>query len=150
MILNSLLLYLTTYFISYSFVLMIQKSINLYNRDEFLKIDKHIWIKLFLIINILLIHYFWLYTRKYLTDDYGKVSYIIPLIFITPLYITFIYQYIDYRFVIKNKENEKWNRILDHVMILLIAVHFLFFFLSRKYQNKLLEYINILFLFELI
>jgi hypothetical protein len=123
---------------------------NLYNRDEFLKINKHIWMKLFLIINILLIHYFWLYTRKYLSKDYGKVSYLIPILFITPLYITFIYQYLDYRFIVKNKENEKWNRILDHIMILLIVVHFLFFFLSRKYQNKLLEYINILFLFELI
>lgn len=150
MILNSILLYLTTYFISYSFVLIIQKALNLYNRDEYLKIDKHIWIKLFLIINILVIHYFWLYSRKYLKEDYGKVSYIIPILFITPLYITFIYQYMDYRFIIKNKENEKWNRILDHVMILLIAVHFLFFFLSRKNQNKLLKYINILFLFELI
>lgn len=71
------------------------------------------------------------------------------------MYIYFCYQYIDYYYeqhregkIIGNRFNDRMNRILNHVIILFFVLNIIFLFLEKKTQQKILEYVNFLFLLE--
>jgi hypothetical protein len=148
---ESFFVFASTYLISYFILSFIQIIYQKINPITFSKIKKNVWMKLYCILTLLCVHYVWFYCRKFYPLRCGYHSYfIIPFIVMIPIYILFIQDYYEYRFVIEDKENEKWNRILAHIFVLLFLFQFVFYYLSKKMQQKVITVVESFFLFEII
>jgi len=148
---ESFFVFASTYFISYlilSFIKIIYQKIN---PITFSNIKQNVWMKLYCIITLLCVHYVWFFCKKFYPLRCGYHSYfIIPFIVMIPIYLLFIKDYYEYRFIKEDKENEKWNRILTHIFVLLFLFQFLFYYLSKKMQLKVMTVVESFFLFEII
>ncbi len=149
---ESFIVYFSSYFIAYIILNIIQRIMESYYPDKFKELKKDVWIRLYCVIAILVIHYIWLYCRKFYKERCGKHSYFLfPIIFLIPIYSVFFINYYEYRWgESSTQENEKINRILTHIMLLLFVFNILFVFLPRKWQQKSLEVVNAIMLFEIL
>jgi len=148
---ESFFVFASTYFISYLILSFIKIIFQKNNPITFSNIKQNVWMKLYCILTLLCIHYVWVYCKKFYPQRCGYHSYfIIPFIVMIPIYILFIKDYYEYRFVKEDKENEKWNRILAHLFILLFLFQFVFYYLSKKMQQKVITVVESFFLFEIV
>ncbi len=150
--LESFIVYLSSYLISYLILEMIQSIMESHYPEKYKELKKDVWIRLYCVIAILVIHYIWLYCQKFHKERCGKHSYFLfPILFLIPIYSIFFINYYEYRWgESSSQENEKINRILTHVMLLLFVFNTLFVFLPKKWQRKALEVVNVIMLFEVL
>ncbi len=150
-LLESFFVFASAYLISYLFLLLIQTFYQKIHPQTFTKIKQNVWVKLYCILTLLSIHYIWFYCRRFYPQRCGYHSYfIVPFVVMIPIYILFLKDYYEYRFVKEDKENEKWNRILTHIFVLLFLFQFVFYYLSKKMQAKVITVVESFFLFEII
>ena len=148
---ESFFVFASTYFISYLILSFIKIIFQKNNPITFSNIKQNVWMKLYCIITLLCVHYVWFFCKKFYPLRCGYHSYfIIPFIVMIPIYILFLKDYYEYRFIKEDKENEKWNRILTHIFVLLFLFQFLFYYLSKKMQLKVMTVVESFFLFEII
>ncbi len=162
MLLQIILYYSFTYIFAY-FILELSKwGLQKYSKEEYEKIGKDVWIRYYCVLVVLWIHFIWIHCHFNSSKNILKICFhsihkhsnleyfIFPILFLTPIYIIFFYHYYDYQWgESSTQENEKLNRILARIMILLFLVTIVFLFLSQKYQKKTMDVVTVLSVFEL-
>lgn len=147
---TSFFIYLSTYFVSYFIWNLLKVTYEKIDKESYEDIKQNVWIKLYCIITVLCIHYVWVFCNKHNKKGCGSHPYyLFPILFLIPIYMIFVLDYIEYRWVKLDKENEKLNRIFTNIMILLFVLNVLFFFLSKELKTKTMRYLEIFFLLEL-
>jgi magnesium-transporting ATPase (P-type) len=154
--------YLSSYLIAYLLLKGTEMGIQKYSEEEFQKLGKDVWIRYYCVLVVFIIHFIWIHchftnrnTSFHICFDskhkhQNLQFFIFPLLFLTPIYIIFFYNYYDYQWgESSSQENEKINRILSRIMILLFIITFLFIFLSHTYQKRTMDLVTILSVFEL-
>ena len=154
--------YLSSYLFGYLLLKGTEMGIQKYSQEEFDQIGKDVWIRYYCVLVVLIIHFIWVHCHFSSHDKSLRICFdskqknqnlkffIFPLLFLTPIYIIFFYNYYDSQWgESSSQENEKINRILSRIMILLFIITFLFLFLSHTYQKKTMDLVTILSVFEL-
>lgn len=137
-------------------------GIQKYSEEEFNKLGKDVWIRYYCILVVLIIHFLWVHCHftsrtpsfRICFDSKHKHQnlqfFIFPLLFLTPIYIIFFLNYYQYKWgESSSQENEKINRILARIMMLLFIITILFIFLSHTYQKRTMDLVTVLSVFEL-
>lgn len=151
-----IIFYFTSYPFAYLITYLIEVFVQKFYPKTFEQLDSYFWLQLYMFFTVIMIHFSWILCRKYRFYHCDKNrGYIYPILISLPMYIYFCYQYIDYYYeqhregkIIGNRFNDRMNRILNHVIILFFVLNIIFLFLEKKTQQKILQYVNFLFLLE--
>ena len=162
MIWEAIAFYLSSYLLAYLFLKGTEMGIQIYSKETFDQLGKDVWIRYYCVLVVLIIHFLWVHCHfssrtpslRICLDSKHKHQnlqfFIFPLLFLTPIYIIFFYNYYDSQWgESSSQENEKINRILARIMILLFLITFLFLFLSHTYQKRTMDLVTVLSVFEL-
>lgn len=156
---SSIFIFISSYFISYFILFLFQRLIQFFRPHIYSQLSIQIWINLYCTIVVIVSHYIWLYCHRFYKKDCGNYSYFLfPVFFLIPIYLLFIYNYVEGKKRQRqemsdeknNLEDMKWNRITTHIFVLIFLFQILFYFLKKEYQVRILQGIESLFLFELI
>jgi len=128
-------IYASTFILSFILVYLLMKDLNIFNPTIYNNIDTNVWLNVYLIINIGMIHFVWLYSTFFLIDETCEIVYGLP-IFLLVLYLVFginLYLY-------QEKENDSipiLSQKIQKCIYILFTIYFILFLFFLIYpRNK--------------
>lgn len=121
---NNNIFYISAFFISLFIILLLKKDLEKFKYDLYANINKSIWIKVYCILTIMLIHFFWLMSIFFLNFNDDSYFYGFPY-YLLIVYI--IYVYSDLRNTedesnLSKKLNKYLNYLASFYLIIIIAI----------------------------
>lgn len=128
-------IYIYCFFFSLIIIYLLNKDLKHIKLKLYEEIDVNIWVKLYSIITIALIHLTWLFYTMFLNYDDNNYIYGFPLLLLMP-YI--IYIYAEFRTISdKTIATEKLNKYINYLMYIYIVLLIIFIIFPVKEKEKL-------------
>jgi len=116
------IIYICSYFISGIILYLLMIDIKKFKNRLYYEITNEIWIKLYCLISILIIHLIWIFSIVFLNYQDSSIIYGIPYFLIIPylLYLTIDFKKIDT--IASEKINKYLNYIISFYLIIIIMI----------------------------
>jgi len=139
------ILYICAFLISAFFTYLFRNDFRMVKKDLYNKIYYKIWIKLYALITIFLIHSFWLFRELFLNNNNSEeVTYIYGVpIYLLIAYAIYLYAYIkpDHLDAI-SFESQKIDKWLNILMVLYLFFIILIIAIPNSIKKYIIQYIK--------
>ena len=137
---NINIFYSSAFFISLFIIFLIKKDLEKFKYDIYSQIDNKVWIKVYSIITIGIIHLFWLLNVFLLNISDISIIYAFPYYLIIP-YILYVYG------DLKNEDDEsisskKINKYLNYLLSLYFILIIILMIVPNKHKEDLIKCIK--------
>jgi choline-glycine betaine transporter len=137
---NINIFYSSAFFISLFIIFLIKKDLEKFKYDIYSQIDNKVWIKVYSIITIGIIHLFWLINAFLLNISDISIIYAFPYYLIIP-YILYVYG------DLKNEDDEsisskKLNKYLNYLLSLYFILIIILMIIPNKPKENLIKCIK--------
>jgi choline-glycine betaine transporter len=137
---NINIFYSSAFFISLFIIFLIKKDLEKFKYDIYSQIDNKVWIKVYSIITIGIIHLFWLLNAFLLNISDISIIYAFPYYLIIP-YILYVYG------DLKNEDDEsisskKINKYLNYLLSLYFILIIILMIVPNKHKEDLIKCIK--------
>lgn len=137
---NINIFYSSSFFISLFIIFLIKKDLEKFKYDIYSQIDNKVWIKVYSIITIGIIHLFWLLNAFLLNIRDISIIYGFPYYLIIP-YILYVYG------DLKNENDEsisskKLNKYLNYLLSLYFILIIILMIIPNNHKEDLIKYIK--------
>ena len=137
---NINIFYSSSFFISLFIIFLIKKDLEKFKYDIYSQIDNKVWIKVYSIITIGIIHLFWLLNAFLLNSSDISIIYGFPYYLIIP-YILYVYG------DLKNEDDEsisskKINKYLNYLLSFYFILIIILIIIPNKHKEDLIKCIK--------
>jgi len=129
------IIYLCSYFISGIILYLLMIDIKKFKNRLYYEITNEIWIKLYCLISILIIHLIWIFSILFLNYEDSSIIYGIPYFLILPY---LLYLGIDFK-KIDTVASEKINKYLNYIISLYLIIIIIIAVIPNKIKKDFIK-----------
>jgi hypothetical protein len=145
------ILYISSFFIAGIVLYLVMNDLKKCKNILYNKIYYKIWIKTYILLAIIFIHFIWLFSQLFLDEVDKNFIYGLPIYIYIPYLLLIIVQVNEYLEQIKNKEKTieekpgpsiKINKFINYVFILYIVCILIFVSIPDNIKKYVIKYVR--------